>query len=77
MKLTEAQKTTLALIADGKIYQQKFGYGAWRIQEASPQVVGRIISMGLAKWGEYSGDTLSCHITEAGRAALKGQQHDK
>lgn len=49
----------------------KYGYGAWRINGASPQAVGRLISMGLAEWGEYTQDwDIVCIITPAGRAAL-------
>ncbi|MBD7992885.1 hypothetical protein H9643_19085 [Ochrobactrum sp. Sa2BUA5] len=73
MKLTERQKETLALIADEKVYQQKFGYGAWRIQGAHPTVVGKLISMKLASWDAYKANwDVLCLLTEAGRQALKG-----
>ncbi|MGI8390246.1 hypothetical protein [Brucella anthropi] len=73
MKLTEKQTETLGLIADGKVYQRKFGYGAWRIQGAHPTVVGKLISMKLAAWDAYKDNwDVLCSITEAGRQALKG-----
>ncbi len=70
-KLTKAQADTLAAIAEGKVYQRRFGYGAWRIQGASPTVVGRLIqTKKLAAWGAYVGDRVDCIITDAGRQAL-------
>lgn len=68
MKLTDLQRTTLKLVAGGCVYQQKFGYGAWRIQGASPTVVGKLISMGLAEWGPHGEKQIGCVLTDAGRA---------
>lgn len=67
--LTPLQQTTLSEIGAGKVYQRKFGYGAWRIQGGSPAVVGRLISLGLAEWGGFDGDRRDCRLTDAGRAA--------
>ncbi|WPM82759.1 hypothetical protein R5W60_16595 [Brucella pseudintermedia] len=55
-KLTPKQTETLHLICEGQVYQQKFGYGAWRIQGAHPTVVGKLISLGLARWGQMTAD---------------------
>lgn len=73
--LTALQRTTLSEIGRGGVYQQKFGYAAWRIQGGSPTVVGRLISLGLAEWGGFDGDRRDCRLTAAGaeiarRAAL-------
>lgn len=65
MKLTDLQRKTLTLIANGKVENSKGGYGAWRIYGASPTVVGRLISMGLAKWPDGWGGVAV--ITDAGR----------
>jgi len=64
MKLTGLQRTTLSDIGHGSVYQRKFGYGAWRIQGANPSVVGRLISLGLAKWSRVDGDRMDCVLTD-------------
>lgn len=70
-KLTPKQTETLHLICEGKVYQQKFGYGAWRIQGAHPTVVGKLISLGFAEWDRAcrSFERIDCALTEAGRDA--------
>lgn len=71
--LTPRQIETLALIDQRKVYQQKFGYGAWRIQNANPTVVGKLISMGYAEW-DYScrSETrIDCMLTNAGCEATR------
>ena len=72
MKLTAAQMETLLLIGRGEVYRANHGYAAWRINGASPQVVGRLIAMGLATWGERN-DILNqypCVLSLSGRTAL-------
>ena len=69
-KLTPLQLETLRLIADGKVQNVRFGYGAWRIQGANPSTVGRLASMKLVSWGAMENDRQSCGLTAAGRAAL-------
>lgn len=67
MKLTDPQKTAVQAIADGDVYQQKYGIGAWRIEGANPSVVGRVISMGLASWDAVGiGDRKACTLTTLG-----------
>ena len=68
--LTKLQRATLADISAGNVEQRRFGYAAWRIVGASPTVVGRLISMKLARWGAAHGDTTPCLLTDAGIAAL-------
>lgn len=74
MKLTGLQRTTLSDIGHGSVHQRKFGYGAWRIQGASPTVVGRLISLGLAVWCDYSGDRKDCALTDTGKRVLAGDE---
>lgn len=54
MKLTLSQFEALRMIQAGEVRQHRFGYGAWRILGASPTVVGRLVSMRLAKWGQLT-----------------------
>lgn len=72
-KLTPLQLETLRLIADGKVANVKFGYGAWRIQGANGSTVGRLASMKLVSWGGMANDRQSCGLTDAGRQALTGE----
>lgn len=76
MKITALQMETLALIGAGKVNQQNTGYGSWRIFGASPTVVGRIVSMGLAKWGKPDDRHQSIALTEAGDQALKAKAEE-
>lgn len=71
-KLTKLQHDTLQAIAEGKVEQKNFGYGAWRIVGANASVVGRLVSMKLARWDKVVGG--ACEITDLGRAALKENQ---
>ena len=68
MKLTALQIDTLALIRDGKVEQRNHGHGAWRIHGANPSVVGRLVSLGLARWTKWVGG--AAELTEAGRSAI-------
>lgn len=70
IKLTGLQRTTLSDISHGSIRQVKFGYGAWRIMGGNPSVVGRLVSLGLAKWGAHQEGEIECLLTDAGRAAI-------
>ncbi|ASV86290.1 hypothetical protein CES85_1684 [Ochrobactrum quorumnocens] len=76
--LTPLQNETLALINQGKVYQQKFGYGAWRIQGANPTVVGKLISMGVAEWDRdcKSFVRIDCVLTDAGRSTRQTGDRD-
>lgn len=69
-KLTGLQRTTLSDIDCGSVRQVKFGFGAWRIMGGSPSVVGRLISLGLAKWGPFHESEIKCLLTDSGRAAI-------
>ena len=70
MKLTDLQRTTLKLIAEGKVEQHNCGTSAWRTWGASPTVVGRLMAMGLAKWPGPSMGGFAV-LTDAGREAVK------
>lgn len=72
MKLTQAQKETLSLIDKGEVYRSNHGYSAWRINCASPQVVGRLLSLKLIAEGERDSINGSYPfiLTPAGRAVL-------
>ena len=74
MQLTEKQTTALQHIRDEKVHQRKYGYGAWRINSPShPSVVGRVISLGLAKWTTVADtdDAMIAVLTDLGREALQ------
>ncbi|MFC3071526.1 hypothetical protein [Shinella pollutisoli] len=68
MSITKLQLETLGLIRDGKVSQQRFGYGAWRIVGANPSAVGRLVSLGLARWTKVIGG--DAQLTDVGHAAL-------
>lgn len=68
MRLTEKQGEALLAISLGKVKSVNMGTGAWRIQGASPTVVGRLVSMKLARW--TSGWMGDCRLTEEGESAL-------
>lgn len=71
-KLTPLQRQTLRQIAQGEIYQLRFGSGAWRIMGGSPTVVGKLIAARLAEWRYYTGgERHDCDVTEEGRALLE------
>lgn len=67
-KITLLQLETLSAIDRGEVEQRNYGHGAWRIVGANPSVVGRLVSMGLAKWTEVVDG--KAEITDAGRAAI-------
>lgn len=74
---TENQIVALTLIADGKVRQHRFGYGAWRIVGAHPSVVGRVVSLGWAKWGRMDGDDMPIALTDDGTAVLAESKQAK
>ncbi|MHC5307560.1 hypothetical protein [Bartonella sp. LJL80] len=77
MTLTDNQKKALSEIKASRVYKRRYGYGAWRINDAvSPTVVGRLLSLGLCEWhdnGNVDGTKLAV-LTASGRAAL--EDHD-
>ena len=70
-KATPAQIEAMRAIAAGRVKMVNRGYSAWRIDGATPQVVGRLVSLGWARWPK-SGSTgeLICELTDAGRTVL-------
>ena len=70
LKLTALQRVTLGDIGRGSVLQRNMGYAAWRIVGGNPQVVGRLISLGLAEWGPHDGDRIPCRLTDAGAQQL-------
>lgn len=73
MKLTEAQREALMRVHNGRVAENRFGYSAWRIVGATPVVVGRLISMGLAERAPATTDTRVIRATAAGRRAVTGE----
>ena len=68
-KLTKNQRSALASIAAGQVSMRNCGYGAWRIWgPPSPVVVGRLIALGLVRWGP-AGEGKIASLTDAGCAA--------
>ena len=48
-------------------------YVAFRTDGGIPQVVGRLVSMGLAQWPKGATGEQICELTEYGRTALAGR----
>lgn len=67
-KHTAHQLETLRLIAAGKVFQSKHGYGAWRISGANPSTVGKLVKAGLVLLPMWTETTAT--LTDAGRAAI-------
>lgn len=67
---TTLQIETLRLIRDGKVSMRKHGYAAFRISGATPSVVGRLVSMGLAQWPKGHVGEQTCELLPAGGAAI-------
>lgn len=77
-KPTPKQIETLRLIRDGKVKNERHGYGAWRISGAHPTVVGHLIrSKAWAAWGPYAGDEQIAYLTAAGASVLADQEGPK
>lgn len=72
---TPAQLDTLKAIAEGMVTMGNTGYSSFRISGATPQVVGRLISLGLARWPKGAIGTQICELTDAGRAFLPPECH--
>ncbi|WGM31459.1 hypothetical protein [Brevundimonas sp. NIBR11] len=70
--LTPLQSETLGLIRDGKVSQVNCGTAAWRTFGASPTVVGKLMSLGLARW-PTAGTGGVAVLTDAGEALAKAQ----
>lgn len=68
-KLTEKQRAAIAAVRAEEVYISNPG-GSPRINGASPQVIGKLRSLGLIKWphGGYRDGEL-CQLTEEGVAA--------
>ena len=74
-KLTANQKLGLQSIAAGQVTLVNTGTAAFRIRgEISPQVVGRLVAMKLARWPKGYVGNQACEITDAGRAAISEAQ---
>lgn len=76
-KLTKAQLETLALIRDDKVTNENTGHGSWRTFGASPGVVGRLRSMGLATEAKLDDRNYRFELTDAGRAVLADASGDR
>lgn len=74
MSLTVKQREALNHIKQGEVQNHRFGYGAWRITgPATPNVVGRVISMGMARWeaAPNTSDAKIATLTPSGRLAVE------
>lgn len=67
---TPAQLDALKAIAAGKVTMGNTGYSSFRISGATPQVVGRLVSLGWARWPKGAIGTQTCELTDAGRGFL-------
>lgn len=71
MKLTDKQRAALPEIGVGNVKMVRFGTGANRIiGPVATSVVGRMISLGLARWPNGPFGDQICELTDAGRAAM-------
>jgi len=68
--LTPLQVETLQAIAAGKVRIVNRGAAAYRIDGAAPTVVGRLVSLGLARWPGYRLPGEVCKLTPEGQAAI-------
>lgn len=69
--LTTKQAEGLRAINAGNVRMVKRGHAAFRIDgPVSPPVVGRLVSLGLAKWPKGPIGQQICEITDAGATAL-------
>lgn len=74
MNLTEKQREALREISAGRVKMVKFGTGANRIMgPVAPSVVGRVISLGLARWPNGPFGDQTCAMTEEGWAEMSKQ----
>lgn len=67
---TQRQVAALREIAAGKVTMCKRGYSAFRIDGATPQVIGKLISLKWAKWPNGACAEQVCELTETGAAIL-------
>lgn len=70
--LTPLQIETLRLIHAGRVFMRNVGTAAYRIHGAQPSVVGRLVSMGFARWPKGHVGEQTCELAEAGQSALDG-----
>lgn len=75
-KLTANQVIALREIAAGKVTMGNTGYASFRIHGASPQVVGKLVSLRLAKWPKGAIGNQTCELTDDGRSALAELSQD-
>lgn len=72
MKLTDKQRAALPEIAAGEVTMKRFGTGANRIiGPVAPAVVGKMTSLGLARWPKGPVGDQTLELTDAGRALLE------
>lgn len=69
--ITSAQAEVIDLIRDGKVQMTRCGTAAFRILGASPQVVGKLVSLGLARWPKGPVGEQTCELTPAAQAARR------
>jgi len=67
---TPNQIEALKAIAAGTVTMGNTGYSSFRIHGATPQVVGRLVSLGYARWPKGAIGEQTCELTDAGRALL-------
>lgn len=67
MQMTEKQREALREISAGRVRMVTFGTGANRIMgPVAPTVVGRVISLGLARWPKGPVGEQTCAMMEEG-----------
>ena len=71
---TENQIVAMRAIAAGRVTMGNCGYSSFRISGATPQVVGRLVSLGWAKWPKGPIGEQTCRLTEAGASVLAAIQ---
>lgn len=67
---TPRQIDTLRLILCGQVSMALTGHGSYRIVGAAPSVVGRLISMKLARWPRGPVGEQICELLPAGADVL-------
>lgn len=70
-KPTQAQLETLRAISAGNVRMVNTGYSSFRIQGATPQVVGRLVSLKWARWPKGPVGEQTCELTPEGKVILQ------
>lgn len=70
LRLTLLQRDTLQSIQAGSVSMVNTGYASFRVRGGHGPVVGRLVSLGLARWPKGPIGEQTCEITDLGRAAL-------